>query len=411
MEENKQHKTALPETEPIPSAQAPEALLDIRGLRVEYHTDEDVVYAVNGLDLKIRKGETLGLVGETGAGKTTTGLAILNLIQSPPGVVTHGSISVNGSCVLRIAEPETETPEEAPVPAENAGTVKLQKETPAEKEPEKPAKAMRRKDQKPQIAEAMTEKELQAMRGKTVSMIFQDPMTSLNPVLKVERQISEVIEKHEKLSRSEALDKARQMLELVGIPGERGKEYPHQFSGGMKQRVVIAMSIACSPQLILADEPTTALDVTIQAQVLELMNELKQEIKTSVLLITHDLGVVAQVCDRVAIMYCGQIVEQGTIEEVFTHPSHPYTIGLFGSIPTLDSKSDHLTPIEGMVADPTDLPEGCYFAPRCPYACDLCRTQGPASANMGGTHEVRCFAAQGAFPCETLKEVIRIGRE
>ena len=239
--------------------------LEIEDLSVEFRTRDRTVYAVNGLDLKIRKGETLGLVGETGAGKTTTGLAILNLIQSPPGVVTHGSISVNGSCVLRIAEPETETPEEAPVPAENAGTVKLQKETPAEKEPEKPAKAMRRKDQKPQIAEAMTEKELQAMRGKTVSMIFQDPMTSLNPVLTVERQISEVIEKHEKLSRSEALDKARQMLELVCIPGERGKEYPHQFSGGMKQRVVIAMALACNPDLLIADEPTTALDVTIQA--------------------------------------------------------------------------------------------------------------------------------------------------
>ena len=358
MEENKQHKTALPETEPIPSAQAPEALLDIRGLRVEYHTDEDVVYAVNGLDLTIGKGESLGLVGETGAGKTTTALSVLRLIADPPGKIMGGEIWFEGEDMLQA----------------------------------KPAR-------------------LREIRGSKISVIFQDPMTSLNPVYSVGDQIAEVIHQHEKCSKEEGRRKAGDMLEMVGIPRARYDEYPHQFSGGMKQRVVIAMSIACSPQLILADEPTTALDVTIQAQVLELMNELKQEIKTSVLLITHDLGVVAQVCDRVAIMYCGQIVEQGTIEEVFTHPSHPYTIGLFGSIPTLDSKSDHLTPIEGMVADPTDLPEGCYFAPRCPYACDLCRTQGPASANMGGTHEVRCFAAQGAFPCETLKEVIRIGRE
>jgi len=314
--------------------------LEIEDLSVEFRTRDRTVYAVNGLDLKIRKGETLGLVGETGAGKTTTGLAILNLIQSPPGVVTHGSISVNGSCVLRIAEPETETPEEAPVPAENAGTVKLQKETPAEKEPEKPAKAMRRKDQKPQIAEAMTEKELQAMRGKTVSMIFQDPMTSLNPVLKVERQISEVIEKHEKLSRSEALDKARQMLELVGIPGERGKEYPHQFSGGMKQRVVIAMALACNPDLLIADEPTTALDVTIQAQILELLKKLNRESGISMLFISHNLNVVRKLCTRTAVMQRGVLVEEGDIETVFRHPQDPYTQRLIAAIPTRHRKGE-----------------------------------------------------------------------
>lgn len=368
--------------------------LEIEDLSVEFRTRDRTVYAVNGLDLKIRKGETLGLVGETGAGKTTTGLAILNLIQSPPGVVTHGSISVNGSCVLRIAEPEAETPEEAPVPAENAGTVKLQKETPAEKEPEKPAKAMRRKDQKPQIAEAMTEKELQAMRGKTVSMIFQDPMTSLNPVLKVERQISEVIEKHEKLSRSEALDKARQMLELVGIPGERGKEYPHQFSGGMKQRVVIAIALACNPKLLIADEPTTALDVTIQAQVLELMKQLIQEREMSMLLITHDLGVVAEVCDDVAVVYAGRIVEKGTADDVFNYMHHPYTEGLFDSLPNLKERGEMLEPIQGLMPDPSDLPPGCSFAPRCPYATERCSQSVPELKAVRGsdTHFVACHA-------------------
>ena len=373
--------------------------LEIEDLSVEFRTRDRTVYAVNGLDLKIRKGETLGLVGETGAGKTTTGLAILNLIQSPPGVVTHGSISVNGSCVLRIAEPEAETPEEAPVPAENAGTVKLQKETPAEKEPEKPAKAMRRKDQKPQIAEAMTEKELQAMRGKTVSMIFQDPMTSLNPVLRVERQISEVIEKHEKLSRSEALDKARQMLELVGIPGERGKEYPHQFSGGMKQRVVIAMSIACSPELILADEPTTALDVTIQAQILKLMNDLKREMGTSILFITHDLGVIHEMADEVAVMYCGQIVEKAPARTIFHDGtySHPYTEGLMTSIPQLNTpKGEKLDAIPGSVPNPLYLPQGCKFAPRCKYCTQKCQEAEPTLHEVEPGHVVRCFYPEKA---------------
>ena len=364
--------------------------LEIEDLSVEFRTRDRTVYAVNGLDLKIRKGETLGLVGETGAGKTTTGLAILNLIQSPPGVVTHGSISVNGSCVLRIAEPETETPEEAPVPAENAGTVKLQKETPAEKEPEKPAKAMRRKDQKPQIAEAMTEKELQAMRGKTVSMIFQDPMTSLNPVLTVERQISEVIEKHEKLSRSEALDKARQMLELVGIPGERGKEYPHQFSGGMKQRVVIAMALACNPDLLIADEPTTALDVTIQAQVLDLMCKLRDELGTAIAFITHDLGVVSELCSRTIVLYCGEIMEEGDTESLLTSPLHPYTEGLKASLPERGTR-ERLHVIPGSVPSALDFPRGCVFAPRCPYATERCAAEKPPLYDMGGGRSVRCF--------------------
>ena len=333
-------------------------LLEIKNLTVEYTTEGDVVHAVNGVDLCIRHGESLGLVGETGAGKTTTALSVLNLISTPPGTIKSGEIIFEGQNLLKL-----------------------------------PKRKMR------------------AIRGNKISMIFQDPMTSLNPVYTVGEQIAEVIRLHEKCSKEEAAKKAGEMLEMVGIPAERYNEYPHQFSGGMKQRVVIAMSIACSPQLILADEPTTALDVTIQAQVLELMNELKAKMNTSMLLITHDLGVVAQICDRVAIMYCGEIVEYGTIEEVFSHPAHPYTIGLFGSIPTLDEKSDHLNPIMGQVADPTDLPAGCCFNPRCPYAGDICRYEKPQRTIQNGTHAVCCHAAQGIFEQRELEEVIRIGRD
>lgn len=333
-------------------------LLEIKNLTVEYTTEGDVVHAVNGVDLCIRHGESLGLVGETGAGKTTTALSVLNLISTPPGTIKSGEVIFEGQNLLKL-----------------------------------PKRKMR------------------AIRGNKISMIFQDPMTSLNPVYTVGEQIAEVIRLHEKCSKEEAVKKAGEMLEMVGIPAERYNEYPHQFSGGMKQRVVIAMSIACSPQLILADEPTTALDVTIQAQVLELMNELKAKMNTSMLLITHDLGVVAQICDRVAIMYCGEIVEYGTIEEVFSHPAHPYTIGLFGSIPTLDEKSDHLNPIMGQVADPTDLPAGCCFNPRCPYAGDICRYEKPQRTIQNGTHAVCCHAAQGIFEQRELEEVIRIGRE
>lgn len=370
-----------------------ENLLEIKKLFVTYTAEGDVVRAVNGVDLTLRHGESLGLVGETGAGKTTTALSVLGLLPERTAHVERGSIRFDDEDILALRSRD--------------GTVQTEDEYIAAHTPE----GCDPLDTKLPPPAYMPNKQMRTIRGNRISMIFQDPMTSLNPVHSVGDQIAEVVYLHGGYSRQEAREQACKMLEMVGISADRYHEYPHQFSGGMKQRVVIAMSIACSPQLILADEPTTALDVTIQAQVLELMNELKKEIKTSILLITHDLGVVAQVCDRVAIMYCGQIVEQGTIEEVFTHPAHPYTIGLFGSIPTLDAKSDHLTPIEGMVADPTDLPEGCYFAPRCPYASAMCREGSPESVCMGGTHEVRCFAAQGTFPCESLKEVIRVGRE
>lgn len=287
MEENKQHKTALPETEPIPSAQAPEALLDIRDLRVEYHTDEDVVYAVNGLDLTIGKGESLGLVGETGAGKTTTALSVLRLIADPPGKIMGGEIWFEGEDMLQA----------------------------------KPAR-------------------LREIRGSKISVIFQDPMTSLNPVYSVGDQIAEVIHQHEKCSKEEGRRKAGDMLEMVGIPRARYDEYPHQFSGGMKQRVVIAMSIACSPELILADEPTTALDVTIQAQILELLKKLNRESGISMLFISHNLNVVRKLCTRTAVMQRGVLVEEGDIETVFRHPRHPYTQRLIAAIPTRHRKEE-----------------------------------------------------------------------
>ena len=334
-----------------------ENILEVHDLEIRYVTDEETVQAVNDITFSLERGESIGLVGETGAGKTTMALGIMGLVPDPPGEIVKGSILFEGEDLLKLSE-----------------------------------------------------KQMRRIRGGKISMIFQDPMTSLNPVTRVGDQIAEVILLHNKISKAEARKRAMEMLEQVGIPGARCDDYPHQFSGGMKQRVVIAMSIACSPELILADEPTTALDVTIQAQVLELMNELKEKLRTSLLLITHDLGVVAQVCDRVAIMYAGEIVESGTIAEVFDHPHHPYTIGLFGSIPSLDETAEKLKPIQGQMPDPTELPEGCAFAPRCPYATGACRTRKPEMTGVGGTQMVRCLAHQGVFESPELMEEVRHGR-
>jgi peptide/nickel transport system ATP-binding protein len=317
-------------------------LLNIKDLVIEYVTEDEVVHAVNGVAIGLEEGETLGLVGETGAGKTTTALGILRLIPNPPGVIQKGSIEFQGKNLLKL-----------------------------------------------------TEEEMRNIRGNHISMIFQDPMTSLNPVLTVGEQIAEVIQIHEKLNNQDAMNKAQEMLELVGIPSARSVEYPHQFSGGMKQRVVIAIALACNPKLLIADEPTTALDVTIQAQVLELMGDLKEKFKTAMLLITHDLGVVAQVCDRVAIMYAGEIVESGTLYDVYEDTKHPYTIGLFGSIPNMDVESRRLKPITGLMPDPTKLPAGCKFHPRCPHAQDICRTEIPPAIDLGNNHLARCFLADG----------------
>ena len=312
-------------------------ILDIKDLVIHYETDDGVVEAVNGIDIQLEHGKTLGLVGETGSGKTTTALSILRLVPDPPGVIKNGSILLDGKDILN-----------------------------------------------------MPQKELEAIRGNTVSMIFQDPMTSLNPVLTVGDQIAEVIKLHDKISEKEAEQKAGDMLEVVGIPRERFGEYPHQFSGGMKQRVVIAIALACSPALLIADEPTTALDVTIQAQVLEMMKNLKEQYNTSMLMITHDLGIVAEICDTVSIIYAGRIVEHGTLEDVFDYTRHPYTEGLFNSLPDLDHREQRLKPIKGLMPDPSNLPAGCAFCPRCDYAMEICKTQKPKRVYRNEEHYVEC---------------------
>ena len=313
-------------------------VLEIKDLVIEYKTMDGTVHAVNNVSLDLEEGETLGLVGETGAGKTTTALGVLRLIPDPPGIIKQGEILLKGKNVME-----------------------------------------------------MTPDELRAMRGDEISMIFQDPMTALNPVLTVGDQIAEIYYLHNDCSKAESMEKAREMLEMVGIPGERAVDYPHQFSGGMKQRVVIAIALACQPSLIIADEPTTALDVTIQAQVLDMMSDLRKKLNTSMLLITHDLGVVAEVCDKVAIMYAGEIVEYGTLEHIFNNTMHPYTMGLFNSLPSLDKDTDRLIPIHGLMPDPTDLPQGCAFAPRCPYSREDCRKTHPELKAEGNGHMCRCL--------------------
>ena len=312
-------------------------ILDIKDLVIHYETDDGTVEAVNGLDIQLEYGKTLGLVGETGSGKTTTALSILRLVPDPPGVIKNGSITLDGKDILNLPQ-----------------------------------------------------KDLESIRGHLVSMIFQDPMTSLNPVLTVGEQIAEVIGLHENISEKEAADKAGQMLEVVGIPKERYGEYPHQFSGGMKQRVVIAMALACNPKLLIADEPTTALDVTIQAQVLETMKELREKFGSAMIMITHDLGIIAEVCDEVSVVYAGQIVEHGTLEDVFERTLHPYTEGLFGSLPNIEERRHRLQPIPGLMPDPTDLPKGCCFAPRCKYCTEACTKARPEMKWVSDTHYVRC---------------------
>ncbi len=313
--------------------------LDVQDLTIRFEVDGQVIRSVNHVNLTIEKGHTLGLVGETGAGKTTTAKAILRLIETPPGIYESGKIFVDGKDVF-----------------------------------------------------SMNKRQLHHYRGYDVAMIFQDPMTSLNPVETVGDQIAETFMLHESINRYMAQQKAGDMLEMVGIPRTRAGEYPHQFSGGMKQRVVIAIALACHPGLLLADEPTTALDVTIQAQVLDLMRKLREEYKMSMLMITHDLGIVAEICDEVAVMYAGHIVERGTLEDVFNHARHPYTEGLFNSLPNINERVDELTPIPGQMPDPSRLPAGCPFAPRCPYADERCREERPAERALSGTHYVSCLA-------------------
>jgi len=310
-------------------------VLDVKNLHVHYVTDDATAKAVNGIDFQVREGEALGLVGETGAGKTTTALSIMQLIPDPPGIIVDGEIYFEGKNVI-----------------------------------------------------LNTDKENQAMRGNGVAMIFQDPMTALNPVMTVGDQLSEVVLNHEKVSKAEAKQRVIDLLEIVGVKSDRYDDYPHQFSGGQKQRVIIAMSLLCNPKLLIADEPTTALDVTIQAQVLDIINQLREKYNMAMILITHDLGVVAETCDNVAIMYAGQIVESGTVREVYLNPKHPYTRGLFDSIPKLDDDATELIPIEGAISNAADLPTGCYFHPRCRYCQDICKTQMPTVKGEG--HKYMC---------------------
>lgn len=316
-----------------------EKMLEIKDLSVIYETDLETVYAVNGVTLSLEKGATLGLVGETGAGKTTLALTLMRLLPERTGKVTSGSITFEGENVVELPEAN-----------------------------------------------------MRKIRGDKIAMIFQDPMTSLNPVLTVGEQIAEALYVHNDSGRSKEEIEARvdETLTLVGIPPARKHEYPHQFSGGMRQRVVIAIALSCEPDLLIADEPTTALDVTIQAQVLMMIRDLRDRLGTSMIMITHDLGIVAQTCDNVAVMYAGEIIEMGSAEDIFTCPiHHPYTDGLFGSLPNLKEKTDRLHPIAGLMPDPTNLPKGCKFAPRCDKCMEICK-EVPPEVYVDGTHSVRC---------------------
>ena len=323
-------------------------ILDINNLRVIYKTDLETVEAINGIDLKINKGKTLGLVGETGAGKTTTALSIMRLLPEKTGKILSGEIHFAGQELLKLSPLE-----------------------------------------------------MRKVRGNRIAMVFQDPMTSLNPVMTVREQIAEAIKLHNaNLSNDEVDKRVETALSMVGILPSRKNEYPHQFSGGMKQRVVIAMALVCEPDLLIADEPTTALDVTIQAQVLMMIRELRDRIGTSMLMITHDLGIVAKICDDVAVMYAGQIVESGTVFDLFTgEKRHPYTQGLFDSIPSLNTRSNRLKPIQGLMSDPSNLPKGCCFAPRCQHCMDICIKERPKQVSEG-THTLLChlFADSSAAP-------------
>lgn len=316
-------------------------LLKVNSLRVHYETRELVYEAVNGVSFEVERGKTLGLVGETGAGKTTIALAIMGLLPTPPAHILEGEIFFEGENLL-------------------------------EKKP----------------------RELQNVRGSKISMIFQDPMTALNPILRIGDQIEEVLHIHQKISKAEAKRRAVEILKMVGTREERFNDYPHQFSGGMKQRVIIAIALACRPQLIIADEPTTALDVTIQAQVLELMKRLQKDIGTSMIMITHDMGVVAETCDSCAVIYAGDIVEYGTVAHIFRNRRHPYTTGLFDSIPRLDVDMERLTPIAGLASDPTELPEYCSFYERCKQRCDECKKCEPPVVEIEPGHYVKCLLAK-----------------
>jgi peptide/nickel transport system ATP-binding protein len=318
-----------------------EELLKINDLHVEYRSERARVYALNGVNLTIHKGESLGLVGESGAGKTTTALSILNLLPRGIGRYTQGEIFYDGSLISE-----------------------------------------------------MTERQLMEIRGGKISMIFQNPLTSLNPLFTVGEQIAMVLRKHMNMDNGQALKRACELLEIVGIPGFRYRDYPNQFSGGMRQRVGIAAGLACNPELLIADEPTTALDVTIQAQILELMKDLQNEYRTSLLMITHNLGIISELCERVAVMYAGQIIEYGTARTLFKRPMHPYTVGLLNAIPNIHEKKERLFTIPGLVANPQQLPSGCTFHPRCLECLEKCKEESPRLTPIDADHSVACHKYQ-----------------
>ncbi|SFS43326.1 ABC transporter ATP-binding protein [Marininema halotolerans] len=323
-------------------------VLEVKDLHVSFHTYNGEVQAVRGVSFEEKKGETVAVVGESGCGKSVTSQSIMRLIPQPPGVFKHGEILFEGNDLTKLPE-----------------------------------------------------KQMEGIRGKDIAMIFQDPMTSLNPTMTIGKQIMEGLVKHRKLGRAEAKEKALEMLRLVGIPspGSRIDQYPHQFSGGMRQRAMIAIALACAPKLLIADEPTTALDVTIQAQILDLMNDLKEKMDTSIILITHDLGVVAETADRVVVMYAGKVVETGTVEEIFNRPRHPYTWGLMGSMPRMDlSRDTELTPILGAPPNLLSPPKGCPFASRCPHAMKVCKEQMPETTDASGTQRVACWLEHPMAP-------------
>ncbi len=332
-------------------------LLDVKGLRTQFFTQDGVVKAVDDVSFYIMPGETLGVVGESGSGKSMTGLSIMRLIPNPPGKIVSGEIIFNGKDIIK-----------------------------------------------------MSDDQVRSIRGNDIAMIFQDPMTSLNPVLTINRQISEALQLHMKMNKSRARTRTIELLHMVGIPNaeERIDQYPHQFSGGMRQRVMIAMALSCNPKLLIADEPTTALDVTIQAQILDLMRVLQVERDTGVILITHSMGVVAGMADRIQVMYAGHIVETGTTEEIFANPRHPYTVGLLKSIPRLDAtRKEKLEPIRGMPPDLIDLPDMCPFVPRCNYAREKCEQKNPPLLEVGPGHFSACWFWEEVNKDDDLDEVAR----
>ena len=325
-----------------------ETILEVKNLKTYFYTDEGVVPSVDGVDFSLEQGEILAIVGESGCGKSVNSMSILRIVQSPPGRIVDGEIRYCGEDLL-----------------------------------------------------SLSEKKMRKIRGKEISMIFQEPMTSLNPVLTVGRQLIEGLRIHQDMNKEQARARAIEMLKLVEIPYPEQviDEFPHQLSGGMRQRVMIAMALSCNPKILIADEPTTALDVTIQAQILRLIADLKEKTKTSVILITHDLGVVAEIANEVMVMYAGEAVEYGDVHRLFRDPLHPYTIGLLKSVPVLGQKSDSLYSIDGMVPSPRNLPKGCRFAPRCPHCTTRCMEERPPLYQVEDGRKVRCFLHEGGSHC------------